>query len=417
MRVLLVSDSYPPLIGGATRGAQQLSHELARRGHDVAVATAWQRNAPAFEYEGPVEVHRLRGLVSRVGMLSADPYRYTPPPFPDPELVYRLRRLIRRFRPEIVHSYGWLSYSAAVAMLGSSIPVLLSARDYGYVCPVRTLVRQGAKKGDLCSGPAYRKCLECAGAFYGQPKGTAAVFGVLSERSLLRRWMRGLHSPSRFAQRMMHQHLGVMGDDRPDVVLPSFRADGPSGRPEEVVLAQLPLERFILFVGSFSRIKGDRLLIEAYSRLDSPPPLVMIGRRVPEPLPAFPAGITPLFDVSHDTVMAVWERALFGVFPSVVPETFGNVVHEAMSCGRTVIGTRPGGHEDIIEDGVSGLLVAAGDADALTAALRLLLNDPDLRARMELAAVVRAQAFTTEAVMSAMLETYHRTVYTARHVS
>jgi hypothetical protein len=65
----------------------------------VAVVTAWQRNAPAFEYEGHVEVHRLRGIVSRVGMLSADPYRYTPPPFPDPELAYRLRLLIRRFRP------------------------------------------------------------------------------------------------------------------------------------------------------------------------------------------------------------------------------------------------------------------------------------------------------------------------------
>lgn len=379
----------------------------------MVVATAWQRNAPAFEYEGPVEVHRLRGLVSRVGMLSADPYRYTPPPFPDPEVVYRLRRLIRRFRPEIVHSYGWLSYSVIAAMRGSSIPVLLSARDYGYVCAVRTLVRQGVKKGELCSGPAYRKCLECAGAFYGQPKGTAAVLGVLSERFLLRRRMGGLHSPSRFAQRMMHQHLGIPKDDIPDVVLPSFRAAGPSGPPDEAVLSQLPEERFILFVGSFSRIKGDQLLIEAYSRLDSPPPLVMIGRRVPEPLPTFPDGVTPLFDVPHDTVMAAWERALFGVFPSVVPETFGNVVHEAMSCGRTVIGARPGGHEDIIEDGVSGLLVAAGDTDALAAALRLLLDDPDLRARMELAAVVRAQAFTSEAVMSAMQETYHRVIRSA----
>jgi glycosyltransferase involved in cell wall biosynthesis len=352
-----------------------------------------------------------------MGMLSADPHRYTPPPFPDPELVYRLRRLIRRFRPEIVHSYGWLSYSAAVAMLDSSIPVLLSTRDYGYVCPVRTLIRQGANRGELCSGPAFSKCLECAGAFYGQPKATAAVVGVLGGRPVLRRWMRGLHSPSRFAQKMMHQHLVTLGNGTPDVVIPDFHDAGPSGPPDEGVLSQLPQERFILFVGSFSRIKGDQLLIEAYSRLESPPPLVMIGRRAPEPLPAFPDGVTPLFDVSHETVMAVWDRALFGVFPSVVPETLGNVVHEAMSRGRTVIGTRPGGHEDIIDDGVSGLLVAAGDADALTAALRLLLDDPDLRGRMEAAAVVRAQAFTAEAVMSAMQETYYRTVCAARRVS
>lgn len=48
MRVLLVSDAYPPIIGGATRAAQQLGRQLTLRGHRVQVATAWQRDLPVL---------------------------------------------------------------------------------------------------------------------------------------------------------------------------------------------------------------------------------------------------------------------------------------------------------------------------------------------------------------------------------
>jgi hypothetical protein len=45
LRLLLVSDSYPPLIGGATRASQLLAQDLARRGHEVCVATSEQPGA------------------------------------------------------------------------------------------------------------------------------------------------------------------------------------------------------------------------------------------------------------------------------------------------------------------------------------------------------------------------------------
>lgn len=406
MRVLLVSDAYPPIIGGATRAAQQLGRQLTARGHDVTVATAWQRRLPAEEDDAGVGVHRLRGLVSRVPWLSSDEHRYTPPPFPDPELVWRLRRLVRGVTPEVIHSYGWLSYSAALATLGSGIPFVLAAREYANICPVRTLVRQGACSGEICDGPAWPKCLECAGAFYGQPKGAAAVAGVLGGRRLLRRVVGGLHSTSSFTQDAVHRHLLPAGSVTPDMVIPDFREDELTGPPDESILARLPPEPYILFVGSFRRIKGDALLIEAYLRLDEPPPLVMIGARSPEPLPDFPPGVVPLFDVPHDTVMAAWERALFGVFPSVVPEALGNVVHEAMSQGRAVVGTRPGGHVDMIEEGKTGMLLPSGDVQALADAMRRLLSAPQLRERMGEAGRLRAASFTSEVVVPEIEQLY-----------
>lgn len=410
VRILLVSDAYPPIIGGATRAAQQLGRQLRMRGHHVTVVTAWQRDLPAVEDEGGVTVHRLPGVVSRMPWLSADEHRYTPPPFPDPELVWRIRRLVASESPDVIHSYGWLTYSAAAATLGTGIPFVLAAREYANVCPVRTLVRQGAHGGQICDGPAWQKCLECAGAFYGQPKATVAVAGVLGGRALLRRRVDALHSTSRFTQEMVHRHLLAAGSVSPDVVVPDFREDELTGPPDEAILEGLPSEPFMLFVGSFRRIKGDDLLIEAYRRLESPPPLVMIGARSPEPLPDFPPGVHPVFAVPHDTVMAAWDRALFGVFPSVVPEALGNVVHEAMSRGRAVIGTRPGGHEDMIDDGVTGILVRSGDVDELTAALRHLLDSPELCRKMGDAARIRAADFTSERVVPEIEQLYERAV-------
>lgn len=399
MRILLVSDSYPPLIGGATRSAQQLARQLARRDHAVTVVTAWQPNVPTLDVEPEgVRVHRVRGLTTRVPGARSDPHRSTPAPFPDPEAIWRVRRIVREFRPDVVHSYGWLTYSAAVALVGSRVPLVLSARDYAYVCAVRTLVRQGRDEGDTCSGPALGKCLECAGAYYGRAKGAVAVTGVLGVRPLLRRRVAGVHSVSRYVEQVMDEH--VLGDrDVPHDIVASFREDDSHQPGDPAFLQRLPAEPFILFVGALRRIKGVEVLLAAYERLDEPrPPLVVIGGRAPE-APTFPDNVTVLYDVPHDTVMAAWQRSLFGVAPSLWPEPLGNVVHEAMSCGKAVVGTRPGGHEDMIVDGETGFLVPAGDVEGLAGALGRLSTDPGLRERMGAAGRQRAGLFTAEAAL------------------
>lgn len=63
-------------------------------------------------------------------------------------------------------------------------------------------------------------------------------------------------------------------------------------------------------------------------------------------------------------------------------ETFGLVYAEANLCGTAVVGGREGGVPEAVEDGVTGLLVPAGDPAALEAALVRLLGDDELRRRM-----------------------------------
>lgn len=63
-------------------------------------------------------------------------------------------------------------------------------------------------------------------------------------------------------------------------------------------------------------------------------------------------------------------------------EAFGLAIAEAMSCGRAVIASSAGGVSELVENGVSGLLVAPGDERGLTAAMQRLSDDPTLRAEL-----------------------------------
>ena len=93
----------------------------------------------------------------------------------------------------------------------------------------------------------------------------------------------------------------------------------------------------------------------------------------------------------------------------VVPshyESFGLVALEAMACGTPVIASRVGGLQLTVEDGVTGLLVPAGDADALAEKLKLILLGADLREQLATNARRRAQAYTWQSVADQMIDLY-----------
>jgi glycosyltransferase involved in cell wall biosynthesis len=408
MRVLMVSDFYFPTIGGAERQVQLLSEHLTRRGHEISVATVWQDGLNTTENSGGVSIHRLKGLTTRVPWFSKDPIRRFHPPFPDPEIVLGLRSLTNRLKPQVVHAQGWIAYSCAAALLGKRIPLLISARDYGYICPTRTLMWRGA----LCTGPAPAKCLGCAAERYGKPKGVAAALTVLSGRALLAGAVSAAHSVSTFVQQVIQRDLLAKQVDRsksrllPDEVIPSFLDWPREGDVDSSFLKQLPDRPFILFVGALQPHKGLDPLLNAYRRLANRPPLVLIGSVWPDTPTEFPNDVTVLRDVAHQKVMAAWNRCLFGVTPSVWPDPLPAVVREGMVSGKAMVGTAVGGIVDMIIDGETGLLVPPGDVEALASAMQRLIESPDLRERLGRASRERAQMFAPEAVVPRFEQLY-----------
>jgi glycosyltransferase involved in cell wall biosynthesis len=173
----------------------------------------------------------------------------------------------------------------------------------------------------------------------------------------------------------------------------------------------LPTQPFILFVGALADYKGLGVLLAAYQQLVSPPPLVLVGIVMPPYREeAFPPGVVVMHDVPHPTVMVAWEHCLFAVAPSLVPETFGNVITEAMSKGKAVIATDVGGPMDIVVPGVTGLLVPLGDADALAKAMQQLIDDDALRVRLACAARERVKLYATDTIVPRFEELYRQVI-------
>src|SRR3989339_291350 len=101
-------------------------------------------------------------------------------------------------------------------------------------------------------------------------------------------------------------------------------------------------------------------------------------------------------------VWAVWDACDLAVVPSTEPESFGMVAIEAMAAGRPVIAAAHGGILDIVEPGITGLLVKPKDEGALADAMERLLGDTELCVKMGQAGQARqAQLFSLDSQVDA----------------
>lgn len=402
MRILMLIDSYPPAIGGAQQYVRNLSLGLVQRGHEVAVATLANAGWEPYEEDGGVRIYRLRGTLQRSERSFRDPGRTYAPPIPDPELVHALRDVVRRERPQIVHSHNWMVRSFLPIKRWSGAKLIASLHDYGLRCANWDLMRDGV----LCSGPGPVKCVGCAGEHYsGLAKGAAVALGNWAMRAPDRAVVDMFVPVSQAVARGNRLTNGK----RPYRVITNFIPDNVGQLTDDSpqYRDQLPEDGYLLFVGSLSHHKGIHTLIEAYAGLRAAPPLVLVGYTLPQTPKTFPPNVMVLKNWPHAAVMTAWQHCLAGIVPSIWPDPCPTVAMEAMAAGKPVIASRIGGLPEIVADGETGILVPHGDADALRAAMEKLVTDPALAARMGAAGRTRVSAFHASTVIGEIESLYH----------
>jgi glycosyltransferase involved in cell wall biosynthesis len=97
------------------------------------------------------------------------------------------------------------------------------------------------------------------------------------------------------------------------------------------------------------------------------------------------------------------------VVPSVWADPCPTVALEAMAWGTPVVGSALGGLTDIVDNGVTGLLVPPGDAGALAGAITRLVAEPALREEMGRRSRNRVSLFSTDAVIPKLEAIYAST--------
>jgi glycosyltransferase involved in cell wall biosynthesis len=139
----------------------------------------------------------------------------------------------------------------------------------------------------------------------------------------------------------------------------------------------------VVFVGRLAPQKGVDMLVRAAAQLRTPEAQVVVVGDGPNR-----AGIENEIErlglrrrvhvtgfVPHDQVPAVLAHADVFVMPSVYEE-MGSALVEAQWAGVPIVATRVGGIPDVVEDGVTGVLIAPRDPAALARAVDDLLSDP-----------------------------------------
>ncbi len=398
MHILMVTQFYPPVVGGQERHVRDLAHALAARGHVVEVATIATDGVFGTTLDGAVPVHRLRTTAQRVASLYTEPNRPHAPPLADPELRAGIGRLLADRRFDVAHAHDWIVNSVLGPARRTRTPVVLTLHDYSHVCATKRMM-QG---DEVCAGPSPVACIRCASAKHGPVVGPAVVVANFAARH------------ARQARVARFVAVSAVVASRTDRIGRGQHEVIPNFVPDDILVDPATLDdgdrtgRHLLFVGDVTRDKGVGVLLAAYRQLSDPPPLVLVGRVLPDAPTDRPPGVELLGAVAPEEVLALMRGASLVVVPSIVLDACPTVVLEAMAAGRAVVASSSGGITDLVADGETGILVPPGDSGALARALSSMIADPDRAKSMGRNGLERVRAYTASAVAGRVEDLYRQ---------
>jgi D-inositol-3-phosphate glycosyltransferase len=398
-RVAMLSVHACPLakLGGRDSGGmnvyvREVARVLGQRGIEVDVFTRWRER-----YDPQVQ---QLGENARVIHIESGPIGY----WPKMDVYDHLDEFTTGLQEfvaaegrsyHLIHAHYWLSASVARSLATRwSVPRIQMFHTLG-------LVKREVMDEDIDGESDVRITIE------RQAVRESAALVAASEIELAE--LRDLYGadPAKV-------HIIPCGVD-PTLFRPMRQADARER------LGRDQCERIVLFVGRIEQIKGIDVLLRAFGLLFFRRPdlrrdvclLVVGGALDPQDDASesdkihelrrlvhehrMEANVNFVGSLDQETLALYYAAADLCAVPSLT-ESFGLVALEAMACGTPVVGTRVGGLQTIIEDGESGLLVPAGDYQALAEAIANVLTDHRLRTHLAHGARDRAEHFTWQNV-------------------
>jgi len=369
--------------GGTARHVRMLAAGCAARG--VAV-----------EVFGPARTNRdfAFGAVAG-GQVSFTPVEIADRPrvLHDLRAIRRLRRLIAAWRPDVVHAHGLRAGALSAIALAFVRPTAYDPRP-GLVVTVHNAPAAGGATG------AIYRVLERIVAHSADS--VLCVSADLEERMRAAGARRVGHAPVPAATVSAAgvSGAGVSGAGVSAETPPSWPLPGAPAPDRPVVLA----------AGRLAPQKGFGTLLEAAARWRDiePEPLVVIAGEGPleAELKARAVGlrVDARFPGHRDDMPALLAAAAVFVLPSTW-EGQPLILQEALRAGVPIVATRVGGTPELTGEDAA-LLVPVGDASRLAGAVRSVLTDPPLAARLRRAAADRWRDLPDEddAVSAALAE-------------
>ncbi|MGA5126341.1 glycosyltransferase family 4 protein [Streptomyces pseudogriseolus] len=361
MRVVIVTESFPPDVNGVAHCAFQTARHLAERGHNpVVIAPATADDAP--DDQAPCPVVRVPSLPL--------------PGYPQVRVALPSRRLaatLAEHRADVVHLAGpfvlGVRGMAAAARLGLPAVAVYQTDLAGYA---RTYLGAG-------EATAWRRLRSVHTAADLTLAPSSAALRDLEAHGVprVKLWPRGVDT-ARFRPGLRDEALR--------------RALAPNGELLVGYVGRLAPEKQLELLAGACALPGVRVVVvgDGPSRLgleQALPGAVFLGRRTGDDL----ARLFASLDVFAHT----------GPF-----ETFCQTVQEAMASGVPVVAPAAGGPLDLVAHGRTGLLVPPGDPDAVRDAVGTLAVQPALRAAYGAAGRATVEGRTWAAVGDQLIGHY-----------
>ncbi|MCB1916018.1 MAG: TIGR03088 family PEP-CTERM/XrtA system glycosyltransferase [Rhodocyclaceae bacterium] len=302
-------------------------------------------------------------------------------------LYPRLFRLFREYRPAVVHTRNLAALEAAVPALAAGVPVRIHG-EHGW---------------DVAD---------------------------LSGQNNKNRWIRRLYSPfvshyvalSGQIEAYLHERVGISAG-RIERICNGVDTSRFRPATARAVVPGMPFDparhRLVGTVGRLQPVKDQRALIDAFAtvvrRSDDADAwrLVVVGdgplrEDLERHVQALGLGGLVWMAGQRDDVAGLMRQFDLFVLPSIA-EGISNTVLEAMASGVAVVATDVGGNRELVEDGVSGTVVAPSDVAGLADAIEAYMKAPSAREAAGSAARCRVeQRFSIERAVADYCSLYRR---------
>lgn len=387
LRVLVVTDSFPPHCGGSGWSTWELTRGLAARGHSVAVVRV------VVDGGSGISETTCDGVRVTVLHLTAPAVPFVRNLIKNEWLWRRLRDYLVTVRlpaepVDVLHAQHVMTTVPTIeAGRAHGVPVVATVRDYWPVCYWSDLIYDPTQPR-LCGACTAGMMTRCVRPRAGAATPLAWPL-IPYMRANLRAKRKGLARASAI--------IAVSSAIARDLSLraPEISATTVHTIPNPIDMTALdaaydrsvrPMaEPYVLYAGKLATNKGVQYLLPALASAGIRLPLVVVGdgplrAAVEAEARARHLDIRVLGWRDREEVWAWMRHAEWLAFPSYGPESLSRVLIEAAALGTPIAAMNTGGTEDIVRDRETGLL--APDAEGFARDLRALAADPDLRRRL-----------------------------------
>jgi glycosyltransferase involved in cell wall biosynthesis len=299
----------------------------------------------------------------------------------DLSAAWRLSRLLKQLKPDVVHAHDPHGVAmAALALSMSTSPVkqpLLAARRVDFHLRNSTLSRWKYRQVDcfICASDAIRRILIADGIAAAR---TVTVHEGIDLERVAAAPPAGLHE-----EFWLPHDAPIVGNV---AALVPHKGQRYLIEAAAVVIRQVPDARFVIAGEGELRPQLERLIKERHLEKH----VLLVGFR--------------------PDALSLHKR--FDIFVlSSTTEGLGTSLLDAMACGKPIVATSAGGIPEVVEDGITGLLVPARDSEGLAQAIVKLLKDDQLRERYGAAGLARVrERYSAERMVQETVKVYERVV-------